>query len=156
MITVRPLLVLLCVNCPHPVTPINYKDMRQRYLQLVINWIYGWFFFKRYSQVPAKAALQLVRSTQGDPLSHAGGRESEKIGNPIHNVPLNPPLAKQDKEILDAWFYSCKAEKCPEIPLQTCKGGKRKLGIQHKVPISPPYPKTPGNPWSLVFCAKYL
>ena len=81
MITVRPLLVLLCVNCPHPVTPINYKDMRQRYLQLVINWIYGWlYFFKRYSQVPAKAALQLVRSTQGDPLSHAGGRESEKLG----------------------------------------------------------------------------
>ena len=78
MITVRPLLVLLCVNCPHPVTPINYKDMRQRYLQLVINWIYGWFyFFKRYSQVPAKAALQLVRSTRGDPLSHAGGGKAK-------------------------------------------------------------------------------
>ena len=141
MITVRPPLVLLCVRCPHPVTPINYKDMRQRYLQLVINWIYGWFyFFKRYSQVPAKAALQLVRSTRGDPLSHAGEGKAKSWESNTQCAP-NPPLAKQDKEILDAWFYSCKAEKCPEIPLQTCKGGKRKLGIQHKVPISPPYPK---------------
>ena len=58
-------------------------------------------------------------------------------------MPLNPPLAKQDKEILDAWFYSCKAEKCPEIPLQTCKGGEEKVGNPtHNVPLSPSYPNS--------------
>ena len=108
----------------------------------------GFIFFKRYSQVPAKAALQLVRRTQGDPLSHAGGRESEKIGNPIHNVPLNPPLAKQDKEILDAWFYSCKAEKCPENPPSNMQRREEKVEnptkSTHKPPLSQKHPEILG------------
>ena len=109
------------------------------------------YFFSKDIAISGQGGTAASEKYPGGSPFTCRGEGKRKIGNPIHNVPLNPPLAKQDKEILDAWFYSCKAEKCPEIPLQTCKGGKRKLGIQQKVPISPPYPKTPGNPWSLVF-----
>ena len=68
------------------------------------------------------------------------GEGKRKIGNPIHNVPLNPPLAKQDKEILDAWFYSCKAEKCPENPPSNMQRREEKVGnptkSTHKPPLS--------------------
>ena len=99
------------------------------------------FFFQKIQPSSGQGGTAASEKYPGGSPFTCRGEGKRKIGNPIHNVPLNPPLAKQDKEILDAWFYSCKAEKCPEIPLQTCKGGKRKLGIQQKVPISPPYPK---------------
>ena len=108
---------------------------------VIIGSMDGYIFFSKDIAISGQGGTAASEKYPGGSPFTCRGEGKRKIGNPIHNVPLNPPLAKQDKEILDAWFYSCKAEKCPEIPLQTCKGGKRKLGIQHKVPISPPYPK---------------
>ena len=102
-------------------------------------------------------ALQLVRSTRGIPFQtcRGGGRESWESNT---QCAPNPLLANQDKEILEVWFYSCKAEKCPEIPLQTCKGGEEKVGNPTQSTPKPPLSKQHKEILGVWFysCPRYL
>ena len=116
------------------------------------------FFFQKIQPSSGQGGTAASEKYPGGSPFTCRGEGKRKIGNPIHNAPLKPPLAKQDKEILDAWFYSCKAEKCPEIPLQTCKGGEEKVGNPTQSTPKPPLSKQHQEILGVWFysCPRYL
>ena len=114
------------------------------------------YFFKDIAISGQGGTAASEKYPGGSPFT-CRGEGKRKIGNPIHNVPLNPPLAKQDKEILDAWFYSCKAEKCPENPPSNMQRREEKVGNPTKSTHKPPLSQNTRKSLEFgFFCPKYL
>ena len=110
-------------------------------------------FFSKDIAVSGQGGTAASEKYPGGSPFTCRGEGKRKIGNPIHNVPLHPPLTKQDKGILDAWFYSCKAEKCPENPPSSTQRREEKVGNPTKSTHKPPLSQNPRESLEFEFFA---